>query len=299
MACTVRRLRRRRRAAATTSWFAFVLSALSTGCSTDSPSDQPSAANSPASAQAAMHAATPSASPARTWQSEVKESVGPLFPASGQTHSCTAAVVAGSSRNIVMTAAHCLSGSALGMRFMPGYTEGATPHGIWIATGAYADARWLRNQDPRFDYAFLRVAPDSSGRALEDSVAGLRLVTTAPAKQPVTVVGYGTGSEDEALVCGGLAHDVGGGVADAVEPDYLEFDCGGFVGGTSGSPLIISPAKSGAATLIGLIGGLHQGGCTDAISYSPLLTADTAALLQRAGSSSVPDVFPSPPLSDC
>ncbi len=294
MACTVRRRR-----AVATSWLALVLSALSTGCSTDPPSDQPPAASSAASEQVAMHAATPSASPARTWQSEVKESVGPLFPASGQTHSCTAAVVASASRDIVMTAAHCLSGSALGIRFMPGYTEGATPQGIWTVTGAYADARWLRNQDPHFDYAFLRIAPETNGRALQDSVAGLRLATTAPARQPVTVLGYGAGSEDEALVCGGLAHVVEGGVAGAADSAYLEFDCGGFVGGTSGSPLIVTAAKSGVATLIGVIGGLHQGGCTDAISYSPLLTADAAALLRRAGSSSVSDVLPSPPLSDC
>lgn len=297
MAWTQRRMQHRRRArlAVCSLAFALVLSALSTGCRADVPSDRRAVANS----AAGSHAPTPSASPAQTWQFPDKKSVGPLFATSGDTHSCTAAVVASASRNIVMTAAHCLDGQAVGMRFMPSYDDGATPNGIWTVTGAYADARWLRTQDPRFDYAFLRVAPDSTGGALQDAVAGLRLTTTTSARQPVTVVGYGAGSDDEALVCGNLAYKVAGGAADPAGADYLEFDCAGFVGGTSGSPLLVPSSTSGAAALVGLIGGLHSGGCTDAISYSPLLTIDAAALLRRASSSSVADVFPSPPHSDC
>lgn len=179
---------------------------------------------------------------------------------------------------------------------MPGYTEGATPRGVWSVTGAYVDAHWLRHQDPRFDYAFLQVAPDSSARVLESFVTGLRLETTSRAQQPVTAVGYGAGSDDEALVCGGLARKLDAGAAN---PDFLEFDCGGFVGGTSGSPLIAAASKSSDAALVGLIGGLHGGGCSDAISYSPILTDDASNLLRRASSNSHPDVLPSPPVSDC
>src|ERR1700712_4975124 len=46
-------------------------------------------------------------------------------------HSCSASVVQSPGRNLVLTAAHCISGSGAGLQFAPGYVDGKTPYGVW------------------------------------------------------------------------------------------------------------------------------------------------------------------------
>lgn len=221
--------------------------------------------------------------------------VGPLFPASEQTHFCTAAVVDSVAHDLLLTAAHCLSGSAAGMHFTPGYVEDTTPGGTWSVTEAYADKRWIQNEDPHFDYAFLRVAPDAAGDLLEDVVPGFELRAAAVGPELVSAVGYGAGSDDLPIVCGGDTRPFGTGGA----VEYLEFDCAGFVGGTSGSPLLAAGDNPSTQAIVGLIGGLHGGGCSDFVSYSPALNRDALTLLQRASGRGSSDVMPVPLPPDC
>ena len=52
----------------------------------------------------------------------------------------------------------------------------------------------------------------------------------------------------------------------------LRFDCGGYTGGTSGSPWVTSfNARTGTGTIVGVIGGYQQGGDTPAVFYSSYL----------------------------
>ena len=62
-------------------------------------------------------------------------SVGPLFPSGSSIHTCTASVIASRTGDLVITAAHCLSGTGAGWRFAPGYDNGAEPYGSWKVVG--------------------------------------------------------------------------------------------------------------------------------------------------------------------
>ena len=80
-------------------------------------------------------------------------SVGPLFPPGSSIHTCTASVIASRTGNLVITAAHCLSGSGAGWRFAPGYDNGVEPYGSWSVVGFYGAPAWLHSTLASSDYA--------------------------------------------------------------------------------------------------------------------------------------------------
>jgi len=81
---------------------------------------------------------------------------GPLFfpsllglgPTLRLPHYCSGSVVHSASRDLVLTAAHCVFGTGLATEFAPGFADGATPFGVWTVTRAYVDRRWLTAHDP-------------------------------------------------------------------------------------------------------------------------------------------------------
>ena len=83
----------------------------------------------------------------------------------------------------------------------------------------------------------------------------------------MTVTGYVLGQNDAAVTCTPPVYFTSG---------WPSFDCGGFADGTSGSPWVQ------AGHVDAVIGGLHQGGCTPATSYSAPFGADVTALYERA-----------------
>jgi len=201
-------------------------------------------------------------------------SVGGLGPALGLPHDCTASVVDSPGHNIVLTAAHCIFDNGFGYQFAPGYINGRMPFGLWTITSVYVNAAWRTRHDPQHDYAFLRIAARVvDGRPVHiQDVTGANVLGTAPPPHTVvTVIGYTAGSNDAPLTCT---------VATYVHAGYPAFDCDGYADGTSGSPWLVG--TPGAARIVGVIGGLHQGGCTAATSYSSAFGSDIAADLQRA-----------------
>lgn len=194
-------------------------------------------------------------------------------------------------RDLVLTAAHCLAGTGQGILFAPGYHDGRAPYGVWRVTAAYADPRWVSTQDPRHDYAFLRMAAQqrhSRQVRIGDVVAGYRL---GPAPDPgdmVQVVAYTFGILDKPITCTAPVYVSGG---------YPAFDCHGYVLGTSGAGWLRH--GHGRDTVVGLIGGLHQGGCVDYTSYSPRFDADTLALYRRAVRGQAADTLPLPGSDGC
>lgn len=206
-------------------------------------------------------------------------------------HSCSASVVDSPGADLVLTAAHCVAGTGAGLEFVPGYADGTAPHGVWAVTAAYADPSWLSAQDPAHDYAVLRIAHqmiDRRSLGVED-VVGAHSLGPAPAPgAPVTVDGYAAGADDLPVSCSSTVELTGA---------YPTFVCHGFVDGTSGGPWL---QGAGASTqLVGVIGGLNQGGCTEGTSYSAPFDADTAALLQRAAAGLDPDTLPAAGTSGC
>jgi hypothetical protein len=63
----------------------------------------------------------------------------------------------------------------------------------------------------------------------------------------------------------------------------LRFDCGGYTGGTSGSPWVTHfDSRSRTGTIVGVIGGYQQGGDTPAVSYSAYLSTSIHLLYEQA-----------------
>jgi hypothetical protein len=116
------------------------------------------------------------------------------------------------------------------IRFAPGYDRGAAPFGVWTVREAYVDPAWLANQDPRHDYAILRLDHQQwHGRwsGVQD-VVGANVLGLAP--QPgtaVTVDGYAFGINDRPLSCSEPVGRTDG---------YPSLDCNGLPAGTSGGP---------------------------------------------------------------
>src|SRR5450755_4634946 len=59
------------------------------------------------------------------------QSLGALFRPGSTDHTCTASVIDSTARNLLVTAAHCISGTAQGYSFVPGYHGGVEPFGSW------------------------------------------------------------------------------------------------------------------------------------------------------------------------
>ncbi|HZE49346.1 MAG TPA: trypsin-like peptidase domain-containing protein [Jatrophihabitantaceae bacterium] len=209
--------------------------------------------------------------------------VGPLFFAGlSAPHGCTASVLASPTRDLIITAAHCIDGTAAGVQFVPGYDRGATPYGVWTVTSAYVDPAWIATQDPTRDYAILRVS--KHGRTGVQDVTGGSLLGVAPrAGERITDVAYNAGIDDQPITCSPRTY---------VTTGYPAFNCHGYVGGSSGSPWLTRLPGLPLTVVRGVIGGLHQGGCFEYTSYSSPFDAAVFRLLLRAVVGARPDVVP-------
>jgi V8-like Glu-specific endopeptidase len=204
--------------------------------------------------------------------------VGALFHSSSGRlgkHFCTASVVDSPAGDLVITAAHCVSGVSGTIDFVPGYDNGSTPYRVWTVTKVYVDHAWRSSASQDDDFAFLRVSNPRASTPIEDDTGAEKLVTGTPAvHQMVQVIGYPNGT-NQPITCQNWLR----------EPmeDQLEFDCGGYPDGTSGGPFLsrVNPS-TGQGLLIGVIGGYQLGGNTPQVSYSSVLGANAAALYKTA-----------------
>ena len=213
--------------------------------------------------------------------------VGPLFsgPVTGR-HGCTASVIASPSQDLVLTAAHCVSGTAAGLQFAPGFNNGATPYGVWTVIGAYVSPAWEQGQDTQHDYAILKVAPQTINghrTTLQRVTGGNVLAVAPPSGARVTDIAYNGGVGGQAIRCTVPVYYTDG---------YPGFNCHGYVGGSSGSPWLLSVGSRSLPVVVGLIGGLHQGGCYEYTSYSSAFRPDIYRVLLRAVLGRSPDTVP-------
>lgn len=213
--------------------------------------------------------------------------VGALFDLSpgGQleNHFCTASVVDSPAGDLVVTAGHCIHKQTVGkVAFVPDYSAGHMPYGVWTVTQVFEDPNWQKSADPDDDFAFMTVAQRGNPVPLEKLTGAETLGISAPANRPVTVAGY----PDTGEVMVSCENTVV-----AFSPTQFEFDCDGFTDGTSGSPLLAEGVPTGATgqaatdgvdMVIGVIGGFEQGGYTASVSYAARFTDDFAALYQQA-----------------
>jgi hypothetical protein len=176
------------------------------------------------------------------------------------------------------------------MVFVPGYRNGTSPYGRWTVTAVNLTPDWMRSQNPQDDFALLTVAPatiDGRRTEIEQVTGAYKLGGNPRSGVAITVLGYPTGS-DNAITCGTTVYFTGA---------FPSFNCSGYVNGTSGGPWLV-PTASGAR-IVGVIGGLNQGGCVDSTSYTSLLTQAARTVYAQASDHAAPDVAPAPRSDGC
>jgi V8-like Glu-specific endopeptidase len=203
--------------------------------------------------------------------------IGALFSTSdGQlgTHFCTASVVHSPAGDLLVTAAHCVTGysdtNPAGLVFVPGYDNGYAPHGVWPVTRVFVDSAWESTADPNDDFAFLTVAQPGNSTPIEEITGAERLGIGQPSTDMVQVTGYPDGL-DQPVTCQNRAS--------AFSSTQMQFDCGGYTDGTSGSPFLIhGDTATGDSIVIGVIGGYQRGGGSPDISYAATFGENVQAL---------------------
>jgi V8-like Glu-specific endopeptidase len=187
-------------------------------------------------------------------------------------------VVASPGRDLLITAAHCISGGQNGgyrqdIVFIPGYRDGQEPFGVWIPARLLVAPQWQNSSDPDYDVGFIVLKPDD-GKNVED-VAGANQLGIDPGyTNLVRVTGY-PASEDAPVTCVSWTS--------RQSQSQLRFDCGGFTGGTSGSPWVTHfDPRTRTGTIVGVLGGYQEGGSTEGISYSSYLGPEIEQLYRQA-----------------
>ena len=207
--------------------------------------------------------------------------VGAIFLSNGSgSHYCTASVVNTAKKSLILTAAHCLhgtSGWAKNIVFVPRYSQGSRPYGVWTIRYMYVDSRWKKRRDPDLDFGFA-VVGTSNGRRVANVVGSIRLVTDQGYTNKVRVIGYPMkkyASVDKPIYCNVTSHKA--------FKYQITFDCGGFYGGTSGSPWIKNyNTKTRRGDVLGVIGGYQEGGKYEWRSYSSVFDKDIRRLYATA-----------------
>lgn len=193
-------------------------------------------------------------------------------------HFCTASVVASPHRDLLLTAAHCVSGSgSRGVRtdivFAPGYRSGATPYGVRQPKTIVVDPRWTVGADPDLDVAFVVLQPHN-GSSIGDVLGANQLAVNTGVRNRVRVTGY-PGDASTPITCAARTS--------AQSATQMRFACTGYASGTSGSPWLTKfDPRSRTGTVVGVIGGYQQGGESPDVSYSPYFGDDIEHLYQQA-----------------
>jgi Trypsin len=129
-------------------------------------------------------------------------------------YSCSGTALDTPSRSIVLTAGHCVQERhSVGreLTFIPSFDHGARPFGTFEVKVAFMMPQWRRHENPDFDVAALKVAPNQYGM-LTDVVGGRGYVTGRSRHLRFQIYGYPAaalnGEELRSCLAKGLGSDV-------------------------------------------------------------------------------------------
>ncbi|MFJ9456454.1 trypsin-like serine peptidase [Kitasatospora sp. NPDC101447] len=213
----------------------------------------------------------------------------------GTHRTCTGSVVRSPGHDLVLSAGHCLTGSSgtsprRHLGFVPQYHDGLAPFGIFpVRTGGVYVPQEYYDRGPHggaaYDFGFARTEPDRDGRRIEDAVGAVELLTGSGHRHAaVRMIGYPAAAQ-RPLEC--LSRTTRWASDDPADPGtFVRIACDGFVGGTSGGPMLVP--RPGGWAVIGTIGGYHIGGNTRQVSYSAYFGSVTRALYEAATTDAAP-----------
>jgi V8-like Glu-specific endopeptidase len=159
-------------------------------------------------------------------------------PANGYDYSCSASALNSGSKELVLTAGHCVHGGAGGTWmtnwvFVPLYNYGSQPYGQWSAKYFTTFNSWISSSDLNRDVAMVTMWPNSSG-ALVNVVGGNGLAWNWGFYNPVTVLGYPAQYPYD----GGWQQACQGTTTRFGSEYTVALQCG-FTGGSSGGPWLL------------------------------------------------------------
>jgi V8-like Glu-specific endopeptidase len=229
----------------------------------------------------------------REWPGPVPAGVGRLFFTAepGVDESCTATVVPSSSKDVALTAGHCVNGGLdrfgnpikiVNVVFVPGYDHGKAPHGVFPVRAFAWSSTYSGPMSGTDDDAVIALDP-VEGHHIAD-VAGTQGVSFARPPSPVdtTVLGYPV-----SRAAGGEA------LFSCARPATLEVnsvtttwntDCD-LAGGSSGGPWLRDfDLATGRGTIFSVTsrGTMTEDGVTTDLGGAAL-TDPVRALYERAG----------------
>ncbi|MEU3374214.1 trypsin-like peptidase domain-containing protein [Streptomyces sp. NPDC006660] len=208
---------------------------------------------------------------------------------SGTGRTCSGSVVRSPGHDLVLSAGHCLKGYAGAsprrhLAFVPQYHDGLKPFGVFPVrdNGVYVPQEYYdrgEHAGAAYDFGFAVTEPNEEGEPLEDATGAVELLTgTGYAHTPVRMIGYPGGAQ-KPLEC--LSRTTKWVSDDPADPGtFSRITCDGFVGGTSGGPMLVP--WHGEWGVVGVIGGYHTGGNTPQVSYSAYFGDATRALYEAA-----------------
>ncbi len=229
----------------------------------------------------------------RAWEGPVPAGVGRLFFTAepGVDGSCTATVVPSSSKDVALTAGHCVNGGLdrfdnpikiVNVVFVPGYDHGAAPHGVFPARAFAWSATYSGPMSGVADDAVIALDPVGGHHAAD--VAGTQDISfeELPSLVDANILGYPV-----SRAAGGEA------LFSCARPASLEVnsvsttwntDCD-LAGGSSGGPWLRNfDPVTGKGTLFSVTsrGTMTEDGVTKDLSGAAL-TEPVRKLYERAG----------------
>jgi V8-like Glu-specific endopeptidase len=187
-------------------------------------------------------------------------------------------VVDSPGEDLLITAAHCInggdgSGYKTDIVFIPDYRDGNAPYGTWTPQQLIVAPQWGNSANQDYDIGFVVLEP-LNGKKIQQVLGGDELGTDTGYDYVARVTGYPS-SASAPITCRNFTSKK--------SDTQLQFDCGGFSGGTSGSPWVANfDQGSRTGTIVGVIGGYQEGGDTPSLSYSAYLGSGIHQLYEQA-----------------
>ncbi|MQA93554.1 MAG: peptidase [Streptosporangiales bacterium] len=170
-----------------------------------------------------------------------------FFTFQGRNASCSGNAVTSANKSVVMTAGHCVKMEGAfhtNWVFVPGYDNGARPHGTWSATKLLTTPQWQASEDLNYDVGAAVVAPNN-GQRLTDVVGSQGVAFNQARGQQMYAFGFPAAApyDGESLIyCSGRVFN------DFLLSNDLGMTCD-MTGGSSGGPWFLSFNESTGAGL--------------------------------------------------